>query len=80
MLQSVGTHVWLLRDLCCKVRALVKFMFVFLCCKVQASVGLVQGCNLVLPVGNSGAEPMPVAKLAYGLVRRLGTASCVSLV
>ena len=51
MLQSLWARMFsrLLRDLCCKVRALDKFMFVrFLCCKVQASVGLVQGCNLVL--------------------------------
>ena len=30
MLQSAGTHVMLLEDLCCKVRALVKFLFVAL--------------------------------------------------
>ena len=44
------------------MRAIVKFMFVFLCCKVQVLVKLVQGCNLLLLV--IGAEPMPVAKLA----------------
>ena len=48
-------------DLCCKVRALVTFMFVFLCCKVQGLVKSVQGCSLLLEV--IGTEPMPVAKL-----------------
>ena len=45
----------------------------------SASIGWVSARVQLSFVGNSGAEPMPVAKLAYGLVRRFGTASCVSL-
>ena len=38
VLQSAGTHVKILEDLCCKVRALVKFMFVCFLVLQSASI------------------------------------------
>ena len=38
VLQSAGTHVKLLEDLCCKERALVKFMFVCFLVLQSASI------------------------------------------
>ena len=45
VLQSAGTHVKLLEDLCCKVRALVKFLFVCLLVLQSASISQCKGAT-----------------------------------